>query len=358
MKVCIIGLTGKGGMVHYASQLSNAISKIGGIELYVILPKDADCGIFNCNITIERVPIIRRHPLRFDILLKRLLCLNPDIIHIITRHPWFIPLMPLLTFKKYPLVVTIHDIEPHEGERSFFATILSYLLIRYANKIFVHGEKLRNQLINKGISKNNIVVIPHGDYSFFTKYKKDNLEERNIILFFGRIKKYKGLEYLIMAEPLITKEFPDLKIVIAGKGSFKEYKKIKEKSNFEIFNEFVPDEMVSELFQKAKVVVLPYIEASQSGVIPIAYAFKKPVVATSVGSIPEIVEEGVTGLIVPPKDHKALAYAVLKLLKDEELRKQMGENAFIKMKADLSWDKIAEKTIRVYKKAIVAKNEK
>jgi glycosyltransferase involved in cell wall biosynthesis len=64
------------------------------------------------------------------------------------------------------------------------------------------------------------------------------------------------------------------------------------------------------------------------------------------------VDDGVTGFIVPPRDTKALANAIINLLKDDELRKQMGENAYKKMKADLSWDKIAERTIEVYKEAI------
>jgi len=110
--------------------------------------------------------------------------------------------------------------------------------------------------------------------------------------------------------------------------------------------------MVSELFQKASVVVLPYIDGSQTGIIPIAYAFKKPVIVTNVGSIPEVVDDGKTGYIVPPRNEKKLAEAIIDILRDEHKRKQMGENAYKKMKEELSWDKIAEKTIRVYEEII------
>ena len=99
-------------------------------------------------------------------------------------------------------------------------------------------------------------------------------------------------------------------------------------------------------------VVLPYIEASQSGIIPIAYAFKKPVVVTNVGSIPEVVDDGITGFIVPPKDPDALASAITKLLRDDKLRKEMGESAYRKMEEELSWDKIADKTIEVYREMV------
>ena len=88
-------------------------------------------------------------------------------------------------------------------------------------------------------------------------------------------------------------------------------------------------------FERASVVVLPYIEASQSGIIPIAYSFKKPVIVTNVGSIPEVVENGITGYIVPPKNPELLADSIIKILEDNLTRQQMGENAYHKMEMEL-----------------------
>ena len=98
--------------------------------------------------------------------------------------------------------------------------------------------------------------------------------------------------------------------------------------------------------------VLPYVEASQSGVVLTAYGFKKPIVVTNVGSIPEIVDNNVTGLIVPPKNAEYLAEAIIKLLLDVNLRKRMGENGFTKLRTELSFDEIVKKTISVYEKAV------
>jgi glycosyltransferase involved in cell wall biosynthesis len=123
-------------------------------------------------------------------------------------------------------------------------------------------------------------------------------------------------------------------------------------NKFNVLNYNISNQEAAELFQKCSVVVLPYIDASQSGVILPAYAFKKPVVITDVGSIAETVDDGVTGFIVPPKDTEALAKAIIKLLNDAKLRKIIGNNAYHKLKTDLSWDIIAQKTMQVYQKAL------
>lgn len=348
---------GIGGMTQYASQLGNALSK-KNCEVFVVFPENTNTMHFGTEINILNIPLIKRfisiNSFRFDKLILQVLKSKPDVIHITVEHPWLIPF--LFVFKtKYPLITTIHDVNVHTGDWRPFLWVLSLrMLKKYSDKLIVHGNLLKQQLISSdGVSEDKIVVMPHGAYSFFLELNKNNIKEENAILFFGRIVDYKGIEYLIKAEPLITKQFPDVRIIIAGKGDFSKYEKlIMYKEKFEIINEFIPDKKVAELFQRAKIVVFPYVEASQSGVIPIGYAFKKPVVVTNVGSIPEIVDDGVTGFIVPPKDSDALANAILRLLRNDELRKQMGENGYRKMKEELSWEKIAEKTIEVYKEAI------
>jgi glycosyltransferase involved in cell wall biosynthesis len=124
------------------------------------------------------------------------------------------------------------------------------------------------------------------------------------------------------------------------------------KNNFNLYIDNISYQKGAELFQRSSVVVLPYIDASQSGIIPLAYSFKKPVVVTDVGSIPESVDDGVTGFIVPPKDPAALAEAILKLLEDEKLRRTMGENGYRKLKSELSIDIAAKEILKVYIKAL------
>lgn len=361
MKILIITLNIQGGMNHYVSQLANALSKKE--DVVVISPigivrknfaKDVKIIELELGTVIKKVfinTLIFTRPIKFLITIYKE---KPDLIHCNGCPLWLSFLLPFVN--KFPIVTTIHDVNPHLGRRKFDQIIGKKMHIRFSDCLIVHGEKAKKELkTNK-----KCYIIPHGDYSFFLNYKKyDFNEEGNSILFFGIIEEYKGLKYLIESIPHISKEFPDIRLIIAGSGDFSKYENlIMNNNSYEVHNRFISDEEVPSFFQRAKIVVLPYIEGTQTGIIPIAYAFKKPVVVTDVGSIPEVVENGKTGFIVPPNDSNALAEAIIKLLKDDKLRKEMGENAYRKMKEELSWDKIAEKTIEVYKSIIYSKRTK
>ena len=182
----------------------------------------------------------------------------------------------------------------------------------------------------------------------------------NTIIFFGNIREYKGLGCLLQAVPIIQKQVKNVKIIIAGEGDLSPYQPLMgacDRSVFEIHNEFVPNDLVASLFQRSTLAVLPYTEMSgMSGVLNVAYAFGKPVVVSDVGGLNEAVEHGKTGLLVPPRDPQALADAIIRLLKDPELRAMMGKNVNRKAE-ELSWDNIAKKTMDVYEKVIKSEVE-
>ena len=357
MKVLFITLLDKGGMVHYISQLSNHLVEYINVDL--VIPKDCDIEYFNKNINIKTVktPLkdkwINKNHISIFKLIKIIEDSKPDIIHISGSYIWVIGLFFFFKIRKYKIVITLHDINAHYGENTFINKLTNYFYINIADHIFVHGKKLKEELLNKGFNKEMVSVVPHGDYSFFTKYNKKNVREDGSILFFGRIEDYKGLKYLLKAVPQIEQKIDNFNLIIAGEGSLNKYNQLlEENSNIEIINTYIPDGLVAELFQRASVVVLPYVEGSQSGIIPIAYSFNKPVVVTNVGSIPEVVDNGITGLIVPPKDVQALEEAILTILNNNDLRKQMGKEANKKMKEELSWNNISKKTLGIYKKII------
>jgi glycosyltransferase involved in cell wall biosynthesis len=351
-----------GSYLDYPIQLANALSKRETVLL--IISRDQEkrySSLINKKVNIYSFNAPRLYsPLYlfiiFDII-KQINNFRPDIVHLQGGHLWFSLVLPLL---RCPVISTFHDAQLHPGLgylRRFFTEFKRYFTQRYSKHIIVHGEIIKSIMKKRfNLSDDVITTVPMGEHSvasFKKNVEKDLLNDGNVILFFGGIQKYKGLEYLIKAEPLITEQVPTAKLIIAGKGDFRKYEKmIAHKDKFLIYNYYISDEEAGKLFQQCSLVVLPYIEASQSGVIYPAYGFKKPVVVTDVGSLPEVVDDGITGFIVPPKSPEALAEAIIKLLKDEKLRRNMGENAYKKLKTDLSWDKIAEKTIVVYEKVI------
>lgn len=346
MKIIFFNLNGRGGMIHYASQFANAMAKKHNV--YVVLPDYSDSDIYSDKIKLLRIkaPSNMTGTLfrSFDILqyfaFKKIIKeINPDIVHILDNHPWY-----LIYGKRYKdkLFVTQHDPLLHMGEHGWYAPIADYInkkLRQWAKKVFVHGQKIKESITD--IPQGKIEIIPHGNYSFFKDIHKGTLADNKPvdILFFGRILNYKGVDVLVEA----AKQLPDLNFFVVGGGDISRYEK---PPNVCFVNENIMDSEVGTWFEKTKMVVLPYKEASQSGVIPIAYTFKKPVIVTDVGSLPEIVLDGITGTVIKPNNPYLLADAIRRLLKEDLER--MGENCYKYMEDNLSWDKITDKVIGVY----------
>lgn len=294
-----------------------------------------------------------------QLYIKKINEYKPDIFHLQAngRHPWFAFIIPFL--KKCKIINTIHDPEYHVGDKLSRIRNMAFarwVAKQYTKKYIVHGVSLKQKLKESyKIAEKKIAVVPHGHLNMYTEWQREKQkEEPSTILFFGRIWEYKGLKYLIQAEPYMSKEVKDIKIIIAGTGEeleiYEEY--FDDKSKFEILNYKIPAEEVANLFDRSAVVVLPYIEATQSGVIPVAYALGKPVVASNVGALPEVVVNGETGILVEPRDPERLAKEVVYLLKNEGKRKEMGDKAKAFAFDQLSWDSIADKTLIIYKEAL------
>ena len=354
MNVTILALSCKGGMLHYASQLSNELSITQNVS--VIIPKHTSSDLFRKEVHILKVKTaksIKDYLLRsLDFRNLQLIsnCIKqskPDVLHIVSSHPWNV----FFCSKKIPTIFTLHDPKKHIGEMILPLYWSDQYCKQASRKILVHGNCWKEYLIEKGFPSSKVTSVNHGDYSFFTKINSYNSLEttRSNVLFFGRIAKYKGIDILCKAEPIISSFIPDIKITIAGQGDTSIFSShIVHDDKFEIIEKYIPEEEVPPLFEKSQLVILPYLDASQTGVIPIAYAFRKPVIATSVGAIPEIVENGITGFLVPPNDPEALAMAIVKALSDEKKLIEMGEAAFQKMREEFSWDIISGQITNCY----------
>jgi glycosyltransferase involved in cell wall biosynthesis len=166
----------------------------------------------------------------------------------------------------------------------------------------------------------------------------------NVLLFFGYIRKYKGLHVLINAMPEILSSMPKTKLLIVGEfyDDEEEYRKqvneLNLAENIIFINRFVPNEEVEKYYSVRDLVVMPYLSATQSGVLNVAYGFEKPVVVTDVGGLTESVEEGKTGIIIQPENSKSIADGVFKYFQlrntvnfKENIRKKVNENVFSKL---------------------------
>ena len=202
-------------------------------------------------------------------------------------HPWHNLVISLLP-RKIKIIKVIHDVAPHLGESNLFSMLMNKADIFFSDRLVVLSQHSRKELEKAGIKK-NICIIPHANFSYYSKYN-DLATERKIynkVGFFGRINKYKGLDVLLESWGMIKDTNPKLKLLVAGNGDCQEYVGSfnRYKDSMEICNRWISDEEVAKLLSSVDLIILPYIEASQSGVIPLAFALGKPVVVTNVGGL-------------------------------------------------------------------------
>lgn len=350
------------GYVEYTIELANSLSEYADVSLF--LPSNISGSedyskliSTKVNTNLFYLPRMSNFNAFFSIkkVVNEILNLQPQILHLQdSGHPflflWFHAL------RKIRIVNTIHDPKPHLGDLMTKGRFGVYLGKFFSDHFIVHGPELKKNLERYYKLKNEkISLVPFGGpHSLISSKLLDTNIEKNTVLFFGRIWPYKGLKYLIQAEPYISEKISKFKIIIAGKGeNLEKYKRLmKNPSNFEIINYRLGESERINLFKRSYIVVLPYIEASQSGIIPCAFLLGKPVIATKVGSLSFFVDHGSDGYLVNPKNPKALSRYIIRLMGDEKLYNEMSKQAFIKSKTKLSWDYASKCTINAYKKAL------
>ena len=179
-------------------------------------------------------------------------------------------------------------------------------------------------------------------------------EDKKILLFFGFVREYKGLRHIINAMPEIVKYDSNIRLMIVGEfrsdkeNYLEQIKKLDVGNNIDIVDGYIPDSGIEKYFAASDLIVLPYESATQSGIVQIAYGFEKPVIATDVGGLPEVVSDGKTGYIVEPKNPKALAEAVIRFF-DENRSEEFTENVR-KEAYRYSWDRMNEAVVRLTEK--------
>jgi glycosyltransferase involved in cell wall biosynthesis len=368
--VLIVDGEGKGGMAHYARNLAGGLARHCRTHLYTLQPDDglpmgSSVGRWLDRSTKGRVLRRNYNPLRSMCLARELFDrYRPAVAHIVSRIGAFRGLIHEFDRLGTRVVCTVHDPSPHSEQRTWWGrvhtaaydTCVMPSLLRGAAALHVHSSDHARALVERyRIDDSRIYVAQHG-VGLTEQIAVGNVMPRELesldhgahtALFFGRIEPYKGLELLFAATRQVSRELPTMRLLIAGAGRVPP---IPEdiRHCVVLINRFVADEEIMAIFAAARFVVLPYLEATQTGVIPLAAAFGKPAIATRVGALPELVVDGTTGLIVPPQSPAELAKAMVSLLINSERAAAQGTSARGYLEQRYGWNQIAATHLREY----------
>jgi glycosyltransferase involved in cell wall biosynthesis len=285
---------------------------------------------------LEYVPSARR-------LQKEIARLDPDVLHV----QWLgLPRYDLRWLeaarRERPVVFTAHDVLPRRWAskldlwRRIFSTV---------DRVVVHGARAVDRLAALGVDRGKIVRIPH---PVFTPSREVAPPKGSTLLFFGLIRRSKGLDLLIHALPAVAEHVTDVRLVVAGDpiepaGPYRELARelgVAERIDWRL--RFLAEEEIADVMEEAAVVVLPYREIESSGVLATALGHGRPVVVTDVGSLGETVREAGAGAVVPPDDVHALADACVAQLRDPAT----GDGDLF------TWERAAEAHERLYEELV------
>ena len=277
---------------------------------------------------------------------------NYDIIHLTWPLRYCSFALYLLRKK---MVITMHDPIPHSSQMSIKNRFHRYWCIRLTPDFILLNKTQKSLFIKKyGVNESRVHLSRLSIYTHLRESTAaSTLCKMPYMLYVGSIHSHKGIEYFCEAMKTITNDIPDIHAVIAGKGNFyfdiSEYEKMP---NYMFINRYITNEELVSLISNCIAVVCPYIDATQSGVIMSAFALNKPVIATNVGALPEMMEDGRHGFLVPPKDCKALEQAIRKIIQPN-IAQQMSENIAHDYSAgEYSWHSIASEILETYETII------
>jgi glycosyltransferase involved in cell wall biosynthesis len=258
---------------------------------------------------------------------------KPDVVHITGPHLWNIFVLRALRKAGIPTIHTLHDLDPHPG--SVYGPLLhlwNRAVLRNAAHILVHGQRYRQRLLACGMAPDSVTYTPllhlflGGAWTKQLDRLVKGVAYDPYVLFFGRIESYKGVADLIAAWVRLPEALrAQARLVLAGPGRLEALWKDPLPAGIEVRNHLIRDEEALTLFQRCALLVLPYIGATQSALIPAAYFFHKAVLATSSGALQEYVEPDITGWVVEPKHPSSLARALTVALSDFDQLVRMGQ---------------------------------
>lgn len=398
MRVYVVEPSAKGGLIHYDFQLCRGLQHVGvdatlvtsqGYELYDLEHNFRVVELLHLwNPRAEKQPNplwrkVRRglrgiryitEWLRLVVYLRRE---KPDVVLFgEIRFAFEYYFLRMLKSRGLKLADVVHDVRSYDTRRNTDSVVQDSQahLMRYNriynlfDALFVHDAsnvKLYLELYDTPPEKVHEITMGASEILLETPstHTPDELRrefgippEQPVILFFGTVTKYKGIEDLIKAFPAVQ-QVTGAKLVVAGfpakdvnPDELKELaRSLRVYEHVTWYLDYVPNEQVVPLMKMSDVAILPYRAITQSAVLHIAYACGIPVVATRVGGLPDVIEDGKSGLLVPPQDPKALAEAINQLLSlPPEARQAMGNHARMLAETRYQWKAIAERMKSIF----------
>jgi len=368
MKIGLIGPTYpfRGGIAHYTTLLCKTLRQqrhevkfISFVRQYpkFLFPGKSDKDPSECPVTVEDVDYIidSLNPLTWLEAAKELICFKPHMVVI----PWWIAFWTpqFLTIAKLikrlttsEVVFLCHNVVEHES--NILKRLATKMVLSTGDRFLTHSVDESRKLYRLLGDRISVVTAFHPTYAALsdTDLSKDQARRRlglcgKVLLFFGFVRQYKGLDVLLEAMPDVLAREKVTLLVVGEFWKDKEFymsliRDLGISHAVVIVDEYIPNEAMGAYFAAADLVVQPYHSASGSGICQIAYGLGRPVIATSVGSLPEVVEDRVNGRLVSPGDAKALAGAIVESLQPEVLE-FLTENS-TKTKEKFSWEVFAK----------------
>lgn len=357
INICIIGPSKRflSGISYYTIRLSNALSAsctVSVVLLRRLLPELLFPGRARMDKDISHLefsPEVKvfngmdyNNPITWYNAYRYLKKVKPDIIILqwwtssVSHMHLLLKLMSVLLKSK--LIIEFHEVlDPLEENIlpiRLYSRVMGTILRKNINAYIVHSTSDKILVAQRyRINQQKIHVIPHGLYDHFgnaieNKKAKEllSIKEESVVLSFGLIRKYKGVNYLIRAfEQLPENIAQRSRLLIAGEiwenreELLNQISLSRYREKITLIDEYVPDDMIQVFFSAANVVVLPYTRASQSGIAHIAMSFGKPVIVSEVGGLKESMGEYAGAFFVPPMNSDAITNEMIKHFRSEKI---------------------------------------
>jgi glycosyltransferase involved in cell wall biosynthesis len=348
-KILLISLQKFGGGALDSLEISNALVENEFFHYVVISNKNELKDEFKDN-EFRKVFLIETFEsniksflintfLKFQFLnlIKIILRIKPKNIFFTHRHPWQIFVLFLRPFLNFKIIYSCHDnlFDPKDPENKV-NLFIDKLLAKKSDVIVVYSNFIKEDL-NKFLKK-EIIVIPLGPYNYFSYFQKTNFNSEKLVLgFWGRILEYKGLKILLKAFEILKKEGLNLDLYILGKGRVRdEETEIIKNLNVNFIDEWINNEEIVNYMKEIDLIILPYLKATQSGVISFCLGTNMPFIVSDAGGLKEFVENGKTGFIFKNGDYADLAEKIKIIYQNKELLKTFSENIKI-FKTNFEW---------------------